>query len=150
MEHTKRESRNAREVRHVPESVMTSSSTQEQTNQVGTRVSDHEPNTAVVEIRLTRDEEIVHAHNQGVQVPTPDGGLSSLSTHTEESIERTIMPNVMPQLDGPASVCTQRRQPLPITRRTTIPSNGFPDDSDSDSCDYRSHDNRRYPGRRYQ
>ena len=31
-------------------------------NQVGTRVSDREPNTAVVEIRLTRDEEIVHAH----------------------------------------------------------------------------------------
>ena len=150
MEHTERESRNAREVRHIPEGVMTSSSTQEQTNQVGTRVSDREPNTAVVEIRLTRDEEIVHAHNQGVQVPTPDGGLSSLSTCTEESIERTIMPNVMPQLDGPASVCTQRRQPLPITRRTTIPGNGFPDDSNSDSHDYRSHDNRRYPGRRYQ
>ena len=61
MEHTERESRNAREVRHVPESVMTSSSTQEQMNQVGTRVSDREPNTAVVEIRLTRDEEIIHA-----------------------------------------------------------------------------------------
>ena len=41
-----------------------------------------------VEIRLTRDEEIVHAHNQGVQVPTPDGGLSSLSMHTDECIER--------------------------------------------------------------
>ena len=83
---------------------------------MGTRISDHEPNTAVVEIRLTRDEEIIHAHNQGVQVPTPDGELSSHSTRTEESIERTIMPNIMPQLDGPASVCTQRRQPLPITR----------------------------------
>ena len=118
-------------------------------NQVGTRVSDHEPNTAVVEIRLTRDEEIIHAHNQGVQVPTPDGRLSSLSTCTEESIERTIVPNIMPQLDGPASVCTQRRQPLPITRRTTIPGNGFPDDSNSDSCDYISHDDRRYPERRY-
>ena len=149
MEHIKRETRNAREVRHVPESVMTSSSTREQMNQVGTRVSDHEPNTAVVEIRLTRDEEIIHAHNQGVQVPLPDGGISSHSTHTEESIERTVMPNIMPQLDGPASVCIQRRQPLPTTRKTTIPSNGFPDDSNSDSCDYRSHDNRRYPGRRY-
>ena len=115
---------------------------------MGTRVSDREPNTAVVEIRLTRDEEIVHAHTQGVQVPTPDGGLSSLSTHTDGFMERTIMPNVMPQLDGPASVHAQRRQPLPMTRRTTIPSNGFPDDSNSDSCDYRSHDNRRYPGRR--
>ena len=149
MEHTERESGNTREVRHISEGVMTSSSTREQMNQVGTRVSDREPNTAVVEIRLTRDEEIVHAHNQGVQVPTPDGGLSSLSTRTEESIERTIMPNVMPQLDGPASVCTQRRQPLPITRRTTLPGNGFPDDSDSNSHDYRSNDNRRYTGRRY-
>ena len=90
MEHTERESRNAREVRHIPESVMTSSSTREQMNQVGTRVSDHEPNTAVVEIRLTQDEEIIHAHNQGVQVPTPDGGLSSLSTRTEESIEEPL------------------------------------------------------------
>ena len=53
MEQTERESRNAREVRHVPESVMTASSTREQTNQVGTRISDREPNTAVVEIRLT-------------------------------------------------------------------------------------------------
>ena len=87
-EPTERETRNTREVRQVPECVMTRSSTQEQMNQVGARVSDHESNTAVVEIRLTRDEEIAHACNQGVQVPTPDGGLSSLSTHTE----RTIMP----------------------------------------------------------
>ena len=94
MEQTERELRNAREVRHVPESVMTASSTREQTNQVGTRNSDHEPNTAVVEIRLTQDEEVIHAHNQGVQVPLPDGGISSHSTHMEESIERTVMPNI--------------------------------------------------------
>ena len=86
-------------------------------NQVGTRVNDREPSTAVVEIRLTRDEEIVHAHDQGIQVPTPDGRLSSLSTSMEESIGRTIMHNVMPQLDGPASTHAQRRQPLPVTRR---------------------------------
>ena len=90
--------------------MMTGSSTREQMNQVGTRISDHEPNTTVIEIRLTRDEEIVHAHNQGVQVPTPNGGLSSHSTHTEESIERSNMSNIMPQLDGPASVCTQMEQ----------------------------------------
>ena len=66
---TERELENAREIRHISESGMTSSSTQEQANQVGARVSDHEPSTAVVEIRLTRDEEIVQAHNQGVQVP---------------------------------------------------------------------------------
>ena len=78
-------------------------------------------------------------------MPTPDGGLSSLSTRTEESIERTIIPNIMPQLDGPASVCTLRRQPWPIT---TIPSNGFPDNSNSNSHDYRSRENRGHPGRR--
>ena len=117
-------------------------------NQVGTRISNCEPNTTVVEIRLTRDEEIIHSHNQGVQVPLPNGGISSRSTHREESIERTIMPNIMPQLDGSASVCMQRRHPLPITRRTTIPGNGFPDDSDSDSRGYRSRENRGYPGRR--
>ena len=60
-EPTERELGNAREIRHISESVMTSSSTQAQANQVGARVSDHEPSTAVVEIRLTRDEEIVHA-----------------------------------------------------------------------------------------
>ena len=59
-EQTERELRDAREVRHVPESMMTGSSTREQTNQVDTRISDREPNTAVVEIRLTRDEEIIH------------------------------------------------------------------------------------------
>ena len=78
----------------------------------------------------------------------PNSGISSCSTHMEESIERTIVPNIMPQLDGPASVCMQRRHPLPITRRTTIPGDGFPDDSNSDSCGYRSHENRGYPGRR--
>ena len=120
---------------------MTRSSTQEQMNQVGARVSDCESNTAVVEIRLTRDEEIVHAHNQGVQVPTPDGGLSSLSIYTERII--------MPQWLDLFPLAHRGRRPLTTGKRTTLPDNGFPDDSDSDSCDFRFHDNRRYPGRRY-
>ena len=148
MEQTERESRDAGELRHVPESMMTGSSTQEQMNQVGTRLSDRESNTAAVEIRLTRDEEIIHTHNQRVQVPSSSGGLSSHSMHMEESIERSNMPNIMPQLDGPTSVHVQRRQPLSITRRTTIPGDGYPDDSDSDSHNNRFHENRRYPGRR--
>ena len=145
-----RELGNTREVRHVPESVMTSSSTREQVNQVGARVSDREPNTTIVEIRLTRDDEIVHAQDQGVQVPTPDGGLSPLSMHIDEFMERPIMPNIMPQLDGPDSICTQRRQPLSMVGRSTMPSDGSPGNSDSNSHDHRSHDNKRYPGRRYQ
>ena len=67
---------------------MTGSSTREQMNQMGTRVSKHEPSTVVVEIRLTRDEEIVHAHDQEIQVPIHSGRLSSLSTQTEEPTER--------------------------------------------------------------
>ena len=148
VEQIERESSDTREVRHIPENVMTSSSTQEQMNQVGTRTDVHEPNTTIVEVRLTRDEEIIHAHNQGVQVPSPNDGLSSHSTHTEEPMERTIMPNIVPQLDGPASVYMQRRHPLPITRRTTILGGGFPDDSNSDTRGYRSRENRGYPGRR--
>ena len=115
---------------------------------MGARPSDCESNTTVVEIRLTRDEEIIHSHNQGVQVPSSSGGHSSHSMHMEETIERSNMPNIMLQLDGPTFVCVQRRQPLPITRRTTIPGDGYPDDSDSDSCNNRFCENRRYPGRR--
>ena len=150
MEPNERELGNAGEVRQVPESVMTGSSTREQMNQMGTRVSDREPSTTVVDIRLTRDEEIVHAHDQEIQVPMPSGRLSSLSTRMEEPTERTIMPNIIPQVDGPASVHIQRRQPLPMTRRTTMSGNGLSDDSDNDSSDHRTRNNRRYPGRRYQ
>ena len=58
------------------------------------------------------------------------------------------VPTIMPQLDGPASVCAWRKQPLPIIRRTTIPGEGYPDESDSDSHDNRFHEDRRCPGRR--
>ena len=148
MEQTERESRDVEKLGHAPEGMMTVSSTQEQMNQEGARLSDCETNTAVVEIRLTRDEDIIHTHNQGIQVPSSSGGLSSYSMYMEESIVRSNMPNIMPQLDGPTSVHVQRRQPLPITRRTTIPGEGYPDDSDSDSHNNRFCEDRRYPGRR--
>ena len=49
------------------------------------------------------------------------------------------MPDVMPQLDGPASVHVRRRQSVPVVRRKTIiPGGGYPDDSDRDSHDNRS------------
>ena len=45
----------------------------------------------------------------------------------------------MPQLDGPVSVHARRRQPVPEVRRnTTMPGEGYPDESDSDSHDNRS------------
>ena len=139
------ESRDIEEVRHVPGSVMTVPSTQEQTNQVGARFTERETNTTAVEIRLPRDEvrtDIIQTHNQGIQVPSSSGGLSSHSMSMEETIVRSNMPNVMPQLDGPTSVCAQRRQSLPIARRTTIPSDGYPDDHDSDFHDNRFREER--------
>ena len=54
----------------------------------------------------------------------------------------------MPQLDGPTSVHVKRKQPVPVVRRTTIPGEGYPDESDSDSHDNRFREDRRYPGRR--
>ena len=86
---------------------MTVPSTREQTNRVGARFIVHETNTTAVEIRLLRDEvrtDIIQTHNQGIQVPSSSGGLSSHSMSMEKSIERSNMPNVMPQLDGPTSV----------------------------------------------
>ena len=71
MEQIERETRDIEEVRHVLGSVMTAPSTQEQTNQVGARFTDHGPNTTAVEIRLLRDEvrtDIIQTHNQGIQV----------------------------------------------------------------------------------
>ena len=115
MEQIERESRDIEELRHVPGSMMTVPSTQEQTNQVGARLIDRETNTTDVEIRLPRDEvrmDIIQTHNQGIQVPSSSGGLSSHSMYMEESIVRSNMPNIMPQLDGPTSVCVQKKTTL--------------------------------------
>ena len=68
--------------------------------------------------------------------------------NVEESMVRPNVPVTMLQLDGPTSVHARTRQLLSITRRTTIPGDGYPDDSDSDSCDNRFHEDRKYPGRR--
>ena len=106
-----------------------------------------------MEIRPPREEvrtDIIHAHSKGIQVPS---SMSELSSHDMNIIEsplaRPRLPDVMPQLDGPASVYTKRRQPVPVVRRkTTLPEEGYLDESDSDSHDNRSCENRRYPRRR--
>ena len=46
------------------------------------------------------------------------------------------------------SVSVKRKQPVPVVRRTTIPGEGYPDESNSDSHGTRFHEDRRYPGRR--
>ena len=146
-----REPRDDEVLGHVPDNVMTIPNTQVQTSQVGARLIDHETNTSDIEIRPPREEartDIIHTHSQGIQVPSSSSEFSSHNMNMEESMVRPNVPIIMPQLDGPSSVCAQRRQPLPIARRTTIPGDGCPDDSDSNSHDNRFHEDRRYPGRR--
>ena len=106
--------------------------------------------TSEVEIRPPREEvrtDVICAYSKGIQVPSSNSELSSLNI--DDSIARPRLPVVMPQLDGPSSVHVRRRQLVPVVRRKTIiPGEGYPDESDSDSHGYRSCEDRRYPGRR--
>ena len=100
-----------------------------------------------MEIRLPREEvrtDIIHALSKGIQVPSSSSELSSHNMNVDDSIARPHLPVIMLQLDGPASVCVRRRQPVPVfRRRTTIPGEGYPDEIDSDSHNNRSHEDRR-------
>ena len=83
---------------------MTVPSTQERTNQVGARFMDHKTNTTDVEIRLPRDEvrtDRIQTHNQGIQVPSSSGDLSSHSMYMEESIVGPKMPNINATIGWP-------------------------------------------------
>ena len=121
----------------------TTPSAQIQISQVGARFIDRETNTSEVEIRPAREEvriDIDHTYSKGVQVPSSHSEFSSPDNNIiESSIIRPHIPDTMPQLDGPASVCAGRRQPVQEVRRKTIISGGgYPDESDSDSHDNRS------------
>ena len=80
-------------------------------------------------------------------MPTSCSGLSLYDTEiTGGSPIRTCTMDMIPQLDGPTSICTRRRisenvgtEQETIQRTTVIPRGGYPDESDSDS-----HDNRRH------
>ena len=129
----------------------TTPSAQIQKSQVGARFIDCKTNTSEIEIRPPREEartDIIHAHSQGIQVPSSSSEFSSHNRNIEESMVRPRTPTIFPQLDGPASVRVKRKQPVPVVIRTTIPGEGYPDESDSDSHDNRSREDRRYPGRR--
>ena len=66
----------------------------------------------------------------------------------EEPLRRPQLPIMMPQLDGPASVHTKRKQLVPMLRKgTTLSGGGYPDESDSDSHGNRSSEDGRYHGR---
>ena len=124
-----------------------------QISQVGARFIDRETNTSEVEIRPPREEariDIDHTNSKGVQVPSSHSEFSSPDNNIIDSfIIRPRIPDIMPQLDGPASVHARKRQPVPeVRRKTIIPGGGYPDESDSDSHDNRSCEGQRYPGRR--
>ena len=116
---------------------------------MGVRLVDRETNTSVVDIRHLREEvrmDIIHACSKGIQVPSSSSEFSSQDAFTEESILRPRLP--IPQLDGPTSVRTRRKQQIPmVERKTTLHRGGYPDESDSNSHDNRACDSRRYPGR---
>ena len=121
------------------------------TNQVGARYVDRETNTSVIEIRPPREEagaDIIHAHSQGIQVPSSSSIFSSSDWNLDESMARPHISTVMPQLEGPISACIIRKQPVLVVRRTALPREGYPNESDSNSQDNRFCEDRRYPGQR--
>ena len=130
---------------------------------------DRETNTSEVEVRPQREETridnvssngVLISNDRDTQIPMSHSGLSS--HHTKligGSPIRTCTMDIIPQLDGPTSVCTRRRlsenvrsEQENIQRSTVIPRGGYPDGSDSDSHDNRRpHDGGRpYGRRRYQ
>ena len=92
----------------------TTPSAQIQISQVGARFNDRETITSEVEIRHPREEariDIDYTHSRGVQVPSSQSELSSPDNNIiGSSIARPSIPDIMPQLDGPAFVCIRRRQ----------------------------------------
>ena len=131
-------------LKYILSDVTTIPSTHQQLIQVGTRLVDRETNTSEVEIRPQREEtrtDIKHTHSKGVQVPTSH---SDLSSHDVDIVgdfpARPRITDIMPQLDRPASILARRR-PIQefIQRKATLPRGGYPDESDSDSHDNRSH-----------
>ena len=131
-------------LRCVLSDVTTTPSTRIQISQVGARFVDRETNTSELEIRPPREEmriDVEHTHNKGVQVPTSHSDLSSHDTDiVGDPPARPHIPDIMPQLDDPALIRARRRPVPEFRRKVTMPRGGYPDESDSDSHDNRSHD----------
>ena len=133
---------------------MTVPSTHQKLSQVGTRFVDRETNMSDVEVRSQREEtrtDIRYSHSRYVQMPTSCSGISSHETDIiGGSLVRPCATDIIPQLDGPTSVCTRRRPEQEFVQRTTtIPRGGYPDESNSDSHNNRRpHDGQRPSGRR--
>ena len=121
--------------------VMTVPSTHRQLSQVDTRFFVRETNTSEVEVRSLRKEtrtDISCSHSRDVHMPTSHSGISSHETDIlGGSPVRPRATDIISQLDGPTSVCTRRPEQEFVQRTTTIPRGGYPDESDSDSCNNR-------------
>ena len=113
MEQSVREQGDDEVLRYVLSDVTTTPSAQIQISQEGARFIDRETNTSEVEIRPPREGariDIDHTHSKGVQVPSSHSELSSpANINIDNSIARPHIPDIMPQLDGPASVHVRRR-----------------------------------------
>ena len=100
-------------VGNISNDVMTVPSTHQQLSQVDTRFIDRETNTSEVEVRSQRQEtrtDILCSHSRDVQMPTSRSGISSHETDIiGGSPVRPRATDIIPQLDGPTSVCTKRR-----------------------------------------
>ena len=98
---------------HVLSDVMITPSAGIQISQVGARFIDRETNTSEIEIRHPREEgriDIDHTHSKGLHIPSSHSELSSHDNNViGSSIARPNIHDVMPQLDGPASVHVGRR-----------------------------------------
>ena len=103
-------------LRHILSDVTTTPSIRIQLDQVGARLADRETNTSEVELRPQREEmriDIKQTQSKSVQVPTFHSDLSSHDINiVADSPARQCIPDVMPQLDGPTSICLRKR-PVP-------------------------------------
>ena len=94
--------------------VMTFPSACRQPSQVGARLIERETNTSEVEVRTQREESRIDnlsSNNRDTQMPTSHSGLSSYDTEITggSPIRTRTTKDMIPQLDGPTSVCTRRR-----------------------------------------
>ena len=111
---------------NVLNDVTTIPSAHQQLSQVDTRHVDRETNTSEVEVRPQREEtetDVMCSHSRVEQMPPSHGSLSSQEINIiEGSPVRPRVTDIMPQLDGPASVCARRRPEQEFVRRTaTMP-----------------------------
>ena len=122
-------------------------------SQVDLRLVDRETNTSEIELRSQREENrmnILSSHNRDVRMLTSHSGISSHETDIiGGSPVRTCTIDVIPQVDGPASVHTRRRpKPEHVRRTAMIPRGEYPNESDSDSYNNRRPCDGRRPSER--